>query len=461
MKRIFAIACVSIQSAVRSRVVLTLMATMLAIVFILPLTIQGDGTMSGYVRILLSYTLGFLMVVLSITSLWAGCAAISNEIAEKQMHLLVTKPIHRFQIWFGKWFALLAINATLLIVAGAVTYGTLIWTTNHSEMSALERKELNEQILIARANVAPNPNFTSQDVEEVIQKARESGQIDPSDSLEKATQKARRSIQLANNTLKPGIAREWVFDLPSAWEQNDQPYFLRYKVAAERLYVRQASGVWRTEGKDSFEKKVDLAINREEVLRVPPEAVKNGKLKLSFENLPENDVTLLFSLKSPPSLMVYSGSFEMNYIRSLLTMFCQLALMSAIGVSMGSLFTMPVAIFSSMWVLILMGSSRFLQQLATGEAFSGGCAHCHTPSEAPLSGVGELWHSLTHQYYYLLSQFVRPLKGLNPLESLASGELVSWSFVGNAFLIKGLLYCSLVAIVGIVVFKRKEIAGLH
>ena len=101
MNRILAIAGIAIRNAVRSRVVIILLGILLLVIIGLPLTVKGDGTIAGQVRILLSYTLGFVSFILSLATLWAGCAAVSLEIQEKQIHLVVTKPVRRVQIWLG------------------------------------------------------------------------------------------------------------------------------------------------------------------------------------------------------------------------------------------------------------------------------------------------------------------------------------------------------------------------
>ena len=54
--------------------------------------------------------------------MWAGCAAVSLEIQERQIHLIVTKPVRRAQIWLGKWLGLLILNAALIAFSGAVVY---------------------------------------------------------------------------------------------------------------------------------------------------------------------------------------------------------------------------------------------------------------------------------------------------------------------------------------------------
>ena len=114
MRRIWAIVAIALRSAIRSRIVLLLMVPLLFAAIGIPMLVKGDQTVAAIVQVMLSYSLGFALAVLSITTLWSGCAAVSAEIEEKQIHLLVTKPVGKLQIWLGKWIALLILNAVLL-----------------------------------------------------------------------------------------------------------------------------------------------------------------------------------------------------------------------------------------------------------------------------------------------------------------------------------------------------------
>ena len=118
MRRVWAIARQTLRLAVRSKLVLTLLALLLAAIVAVPLQVKGDGTLKGEVQVLLTYSLGLAWVLLSMATLWAGCAAISAEIRGKQAHVLLSLPVHRWQVWLGKWLGLTVLNALLLAAAG-------------------------------------------------------------------------------------------------------------------------------------------------------------------------------------------------------------------------------------------------------------------------------------------------------------------------------------------------------
>ena len=157
MNKVFAIAGIAIRNAVRSRIVIILLGVLVLAIVGLPLTVKGDGTLTGQARILLGYTLGLVSFILSLATLWAGCAAVSLEIQERQIHLIVTKPVRCAQIWLGKWLGLLILNAALIVFSGTVVYFLLRWTARPEKMSAEQRAELRDNVLIACTVLKPEP----------------------------------------------------------------------------------------------------------------------------------------------------------------------------------------------------------------------------------------------------------------------------------------------------------------
>ncbi|HPT17033.1 MAG TPA: ABC transporter permease subunit, partial [Kiritimatiellia bacterium] len=125
MRQIAAIALLALRNVFRSRVVLVLSALLFAAAFLLPLGIRSDGTPEGLIRLHLAYTLGIASFLLALATLWAGCAAVSQEADDKTLQLLLVKPVPRLRIWLGKWLALLLMDALLLALVGAAALFTL------------------------------------------------------------------------------------------------------------------------------------------------------------------------------------------------------------------------------------------------------------------------------------------------------------------------------------------------
>src|SRR5437762_10773024 len=115
MKRLLAIAKLTLKAAFRYRLVQTLTVLLLGAVIGLPLVIKHDGTARGFTQILLTYTLGAIVTLLGFATLWLACGTLARDIEECQMQLVAVKPIARWQIWLGKWAGITLLN--LLLVA--------------------------------------------------------------------------------------------------------------------------------------------------------------------------------------------------------------------------------------------------------------------------------------------------------------------------------------------------------
>ena len=88
-RSLIAIARVTVQAALRSRFFLTLAGILLISVFLLPLSIKGDGTLAGQLRIAIHYTLALASFVLGAATLWIACGSISQEIERQEIHLVM------------------------------------------------------------------------------------------------------------------------------------------------------------------------------------------------------------------------------------------------------------------------------------------------------------------------------------------------------------------------------------
>ncbi|MBN1557694.1 MAG: ABC transporter permease, partial [Lentisphaerae bacterium] len=150
-----AIALLTLRAAVRSRLVAALIVLLLATAAGLPLTLEGDGTAAGRVRILVVYTLGAGGFLLGVATLWAACGAVAQDIEARTLRLTAVKPVRAFEIWLGKWLGLVGLNALLLGAAGGMVYGMLQWHLLAGGLTAPDRRELDRDILVARREVRP------------------------------------------------------------------------------------------------------------------------------------------------------------------------------------------------------------------------------------------------------------------------------------------------------------------
>src|SRR5215813_682111 len=151
MQRLLAIAGLTWKAAFRFRLFIVVAVLLLASVVALPLLIKDDGTARGFTQILLTYTLTTIAALLGLSTLWLACGTLARDIEECQMQVVAVKPIGRWQIWLGKWFGLVSLNAALLAISGASVYFLLVYRS--TKLPAAEQQVLHNEVLVARGSV--------------------------------------------------------------------------------------------------------------------------------------------------------------------------------------------------------------------------------------------------------------------------------------------------------------------
>ena len=450
MRKILAIAGIAIRSAIRSRVVVVLLALLLVAIVALPLTIKGDGTLTGAVQVLLRYTLGAVNIILSIATLWAGCAAIATEVQEQQVHLLVTKPVTRAQLWLGKWLGLLALNAALLAVAGGVTYGLLHWHLHRQRLSPQDRATLREELLVARRVVNAEPIPIAADAQRIFEEERRNGNLPKDARPDQVLAAIRQTLLQQAHTVPPDMLLRHVFKVPKT---TTRPLVVRYKFTSSQTGKNPVACLWLAgapERPDRFQRPELAAPTGVHTLQIPASLVAtDGTLTVDIANVNPEQATLVFAPADGIQLLVYDSSFAANFFRCLLVLLGELAFLGALAVTLGSLFSLPVAALTTAYAVMLMNIGSYLQTL-TQETFIIGSAT--TPGATP--GPLDL---LMHLVYVSLYWLTKPFQTASPLEPLAVGELVSWWWVGGIWWWQALVAGGILATVGTWIFNRREL----
>ena len=94
-------------------------------------------------------------------------------------------------------------------------------------------------------------------------------------------------------------------------------------------------------------------------------ATADTSLSLTLTNRDPHRATLFFDPAEGALLRVRSGTFAANLLRAALLLYGRMALLAAIGLTLGTLFSMPVATFAAFVLLILLQLSGFIGNVAT------------------------------------------------------------------------------------------------
>jgi hypothetical protein len=129
-----------------------------------------------------------------------------------------------------------------------------------------------------------------------------------------------------------------------------------------------------------------------------------------------------------------------------------MALLAALGLTAGSLFSFPVAVFTAAAVLTLSVSSYYVNKLAD----SGGCSHCGHHHEA--EAVTNLYHSMVDGISENIDIIIAPVMQFRPLGLLSDGLIVSWMDTGMAVLILVIVYPCFLGLTGGCFLGKRELA---
>lgn len=481
MKATAAIALLALRHALRSRVILVLAALLFAAAFLLPLAIRSDGTPAGLIRLHLAYTLGIATFLLTLASLWAGCAAIAQEADEKTLQLLLVKPVARFRIWLGKWLALLLINAVLLAVVGAAGLATLRWQLARGGFDPADLAQAKLTTLAALETVrAPLPDIEP-DVRAEYEALRAGGQL-PEGAAESVVLDSIRRTQLARRySIPPGGARTWTFAVPP-FAPKREPSF-RIGVPADirdpRIVHVQFKCDSSIPGAAEYHAALDVEagpLQTTTEVRAMPGTIQDilvrsypadaREARATFRNAGTHNATLFFDPADGLVLRREAGTFAGNYVRALLQLYLRLALFSAIGVTLGTLFSLPVASFLALVLVLILQLSGFISAAAQVDretfvanvAPFGGGGHHHGEAAAPEEpGLAARAAATVFYWTYRATWLaLNPLLADRTLDDLASGTWLPPRRLARNALQQGLLLPLVLALVSTYVLKKRE-----
>ncbi len=469
--RISAIAVLAVRSAVRSRFVLSLVGLLVLAVGGLPFVLRGDGTLEGQVRVLLQYTLGLASAILMIATLWASCAAVSSEVRDKSIRLIAVKPVPRHEIWFGKWLGLLLLNGFLLSCCGLAVYGLVQRTLAISGASDEARTRIRGTMLVGRRRILPREEPLDVEVSRRYRRLAAEGALPEEHDNHEVLLEIRQAVLGERLTVKAGEVRKWWFDIPRdrAWNAN-QAVTLRFRLSTMAWNRLSIAGDW-----------VLHTSSGEELCRVPVADCFGGPYQFRLPAAPQGHAddasesrrgdiavvaqfenaaagashTALFDSTGPVEILLHETGFVPNLMRALVVVLCKIALVAAVGLTMGSVFSSPVAVFATCSLGVMVWASQYFV-MASSPEFTVQEHHHHgeptTPGHIAVAG----------QYMAKgLSVLATPATRFDPIKHLADGILVSGRHVAAAAGILVFVYPAVLMACSGYVLKRRELAGVR
>src|SRR5437762_4045918 len=211
MKRLFAIAKLTLKAALRYRLVQVLTVLLLGAVIGLPVIIKHDGTAGGFTQILLTYTLGAITALLGFATLWLACGTLARDVEECQMQMVAVKPIARWEIWLGKWTGIMLLNLLLLGASGAAVYSLMQWRARQLPPEA--QRKLRSEVLVARGSLKPSVDkgAIEEEVERQLQERLKDSKVAAMDR-DFVRKQIRERFKAQFQVAQPGRPHRWIID---------------------------------------------------------------------------------------------------------------------------------------------------------------------------------------------------------------------------------------------------------
>lgn len=461
MRAFTAIVKQTVRSAVRSHVFHVLGVLILLAVFLLPVTVSGDGTAAGQLQIAITYSLGVVVALISTTTLWLSCALLSREVETYSLHLVTTKPCPRWLIWVGKWFGVFLMHTIILLISAAIILALVIWRTRREDFPPAEVQRLHSEVMVGRRAFQPEqPPFSQMADDEYKRRLPE---LDKAHDPKTVRNEILRQLVASSGEVAPGGQRFWEFRNVRVSDPQE-PLFIRYRFYSGSTTPsdqKEVPGIWLLrDPKSADQERFYPATENEKALggafhelRADPAFVgEDGRLVVGYANPPAETgawgalkpMPVIFQIADGPAILVRVTGFAANYARSLLLAVFQIGFLAALGCMVGAAFSTPVAAFVAISYLIIGMAVRAAVEAPLRDDFGN------------FQYKGKL-EMVTHRLAQVVSAAVVSVDEMNTTGDLARGRLIEWRRIGGDLLWLIVVRAGLIAALGMWVLTRREL----
>ncbi|OVE81935.1 hypothetical protein BVY04_02100 [bacterium M21] len=454
MKATLAIALKTIRSAIRKKVVHVLFFFSFLTVFILPLTLVHDGTAKGLVQISLTYALGIIGVLLSVVAVWLGSTLMSEDIEGYQLHMVLSKPVRRSQVWLGKWLGIVVLLGSLLAIDSVFIYGVCHYRLQRAGFEEDEMARLQAEVLRGRRVKRPDDIDLKQWAANELDRRLKMGMtLPPKMNRDSALGTLMSSLSKGEGDIRFRGTRPWVFHgLPKS-SDDDEFMHLRFRMfvsKAKEKNQRQTQGLWTIKNfraKELRQSMITLPYRcmggTFQELKIPTSLISDdGTLEVAYTNMDPMAQTVVVQRTDGPTLMFGGAGFANNYVRVIFLLFLQIVFMATLGCATGGAMSTPVAILISFSYVIFGLIVRYMQ-VSDADAQAA-------QSEIPAMVVIKYIHIAVEAATISLNEFIQ-------VGSLTDGRLVDMSGIGligvSVLIFRGLP----IALIGIFCFSLREL----
>ncbi|MEI7899555.1 MAG: hypothetical protein WCK89_04840 [bacterium] len=453
--RMVGVMILAVRASLRTKTVASLLALLAACVGVLPRVVKGDGTPAGELTILLTYTLGFVFGILCLATLWASCALFAAEIDSERMSLSAVKPVRAVEFWVGKWLALLALQAAVLLVVYAGVYAQVVWRMHRSGWEDADRP-------VSRRVTQPVLPTPREEARQTFELMRQNDRVPKGMSERAVLRTLEAKAQEKYDVINPGEQVRWAFRLTRPI-QAGEPVTVRVTFDTEYSTRGHVKGVCRLSCRERPGKTVDVWLDdfTQNVLEfvvdtrafapagVDRVSARDGaggdrlrEFELTFAHIgdPQQSSALMVRFRQDVVLLTPGGTFEANLVRAACVHWGVLALLAAFGLMLSACFSLPVAVFVATVLLVLTMVGNAVVEVVSDEDATLWQNRVGIWVSRGVHGVSS--HALQAE----------------PLTALTHGERIEVGLLGASLAWNVVLLPMLFAGAGCVVLRRRELA---
>ena len=459
MRQVWAVARMTFAEGVRMRIVLVFLVVLVILVLRMPFTLRGDETLTGRLQNFLAYALGALGALLSLATVFFSCSTLATEFRERSLHLLVTKPISRFQILLGKWLGINLLNVLVLALGGVTIFGFAAFIRSRPEQFARDRLQVRDVVWTSR--VAARPILPEKKIGEAahaeVQRRTEAGELEPSAQKAKFTELVK-SYATQWRQVESGGERFYEFEGLPAPEGQDVVIQIRYRVMAIPLPPQEMVSIgWCFCDPESGAPLHAPVVTRErygqrhQFLVRASAVVKGGKALLQVINPHNPALPTVVYFEGDDSLEVLYkvGGFELNFAKTLVIILLRLMLLSALGLFFSVFVSFPVAcLCASVFYVVCVALPFILEAMGAFDSML-------TPQVDPYGRFGPM----VRAFLVPLLNFAFPdFNTYSGVDALIEGEYIAPGLLSMACLRTLVFGSALLLLPGWLIFSRREVA---
>lgn len=463
-RRIWAVARQMIAEGVRMKIAVVFVLLIAMVVLGLPFSVSGDSSLTGAVQSFMTYGLASTGLLLGMLTIFLS-RSISDDMTGRQIFLVATKPIARWEYVVGKWLGIALLNGVFLAASGLCIYGMVHYIQrSHPPLDPeFDAAELQNEVLVARhAGKMKVPDF-SEDAELEFQTNLEGGLYADRPNFDAQEEKRRLAAKYDARwrVVGPTNTRNFEYENILVNRSPDNWIQLRYKTEVTSYPPDEIfRAAWQFgdpyKGTPTYSIKVRHMVGRYHTIRVPADAVAEDhtlKVRFANANLFPDEVTwpnvIEFRASDPVEILFVVGSFEGNLFRLLTIMYCKLLFLGAVAVLAVTVFSFPVACLVSFTVFVLAGMRGFLID-ALDTASGDQASMFESAKEFLVQSIFMVFQAI----YWVVPDFSK----FDAVEDFVSGRNVSLVWVLQAVTELALIKTLIILGLAILLFHRRELA---